>query len=107
MADAVGFEGVNFTFAAPPGHEDDVHDLHVAKLPSHTVSCWRLTEEELEEVKRTGVVWLQIMGHSMPPVYVSGECLVHVWDETTLRHRPAKAEPVLTRKPSCKDSKGV
>lgn len=72
MANAVGFQGADFTFAAPKGSEDRVHDLHVAKFDDHTVSCWRLTPEELEQVQKTGVVWLQIMGHGMYPVYVSG-----------------------------------
>jgi len=92
MADPVGFEGADFTFTAPPGHEDTVRDLHVAKFDDHSVSCWRLTPEELEEVNRTGVVWLKIAGHSMPPVYVSGEALVLIGD------RPSKAEPFLERK---------
>lgn len=91
MADPVGFEGVNFTFAAPKGMEDTVRDLHVAKFEDHTASCWRLTPEELATVAKTGVVWLRIMGHSMPPVYVSGEALV------LIEGRPSKAEPFLER----------
>lgn len=92
MADPVGFEGADFTFCAPPGTEETIRDLHVFKAEDHTASCWRLTQEELEEVNRTGVVWLRIMGHAMPPVYVSGTALVLV------NNRPAKAEPFLERK---------
>lgn len=35
-----------------------------------TISCWRLTREELEEIARTGVVWLTVMGRNMPPVWL-------------------------------------
>jgi hypothetical protein len=36
------------------------------------LSCWKLTREELDEINRTGRVWLGIIGRSMPPVLVSG-----------------------------------
>lgn len=34
------------------------------------VSCWKLTTKELEEINRTGRVWLTVMGVAMPPVYL-------------------------------------
>lgn len=33
-----------------------------------TISCWKLTREELGELNRTGRLWLWIHGHGMPPV---------------------------------------
>jgi hypothetical protein len=36
------------------------------------ISCWRVTKEELEEIQRTGRVWLTIVGQTMPPAYVGG-----------------------------------
>lgn len=36
------------------------------------ISCWKLTQEELEEIQRTGRVWLSIWGPTMPPANVSG-----------------------------------
>lgn len=36
------------------------------------VSCWKLTREELEEVNRTGKIWLTVLGASMPPVILDG-----------------------------------
>lgn len=36
------------------------------------VSCWKPTPEELEEIKKTGRVWLVIMGISMPPACLMG-----------------------------------
>ena len=37
------------------------------------ISCWKLTREELDEVNRTGRVWLGIFGQTMPPAWVSGQ----------------------------------
>lgn len=36
-----------------------------------TMSCWKLEQEELEEIKRTGRVWLSVVGIGMPPVILS------------------------------------
>ena len=36
------------------------------------VSCWKLTPDELEEVNRTGRVWLYVVGRTMPPVMMAG-----------------------------------
>ena len=36
------------------------------------LSCWKMTKEELEEVNRTGRVWLVVVGSVMPPVILSG-----------------------------------
>jgi hypothetical protein len=34
------------------------------------LSCWKLTKAELEEVNRTGRVWLGVWGVTMPPVWL-------------------------------------
>jgi hypothetical protein len=36
------------------------------------ISCWKCTKEELEEINRTGRVWLMIMGETMPPAHIQG-----------------------------------
>lgn len=36
------------------------------------VSCWKVTPSELEEIQKTGRVWLVVMGATMPPVMVEG-----------------------------------
>lgn len=36
------------------------------------VSCWKATQEELDEIVRTGRVWLTVWGNTMPPACVSG-----------------------------------
>lgn len=36
------------------------------------ISCWKLTKEELEEVNKTGRIWLRVCGQTMPPVCLEG-----------------------------------
>ena len=42
------------------------------EMPPLLISCWKLTKEELEEVNKTGRVWLAVCGRAMPPVVLSG-----------------------------------
>jgi hypothetical protein len=37
------------------------------------ISCWKPTKEELDEITRTGRVWLLVWGTTMPPVHLTGE----------------------------------
>lgn len=37
------------------------------------ISCWKITAEEMEEMKKTGRVWLMVFGHGMPVVSVVGK----------------------------------
>lgn len=32
------------------------------------ISCWKFSKEDLEEIQKTGIIWLSITGESMPPV---------------------------------------
>jgi hypothetical protein len=94
MANPVGFEGATHVIRAPEGStQDEYTDLPVAKDEIQTVSCWRLTPDELEEVKRTGVVWLSILSHIIYPQLVSGKALVYV------DGKPSKAEPYIRPAP--------
>jgi len=36
------------------------------------ISSWKLTQEELDEVNRTGRIWVGVMGITMPPIMVGG-----------------------------------
>ena len=36
------------------------------------ISCWKLTPEEVQEVARTGKVWLLVLG-GHPPVSIEGQ----------------------------------
>lgn len=73
------FEESNFVYGKPKGWTDEMcMDLPVWKgdvpiddvgttQPS-IISCWRLSKEDLEEIQRTGQIWLSITGTGMPPV---------------------------------------
>jgi hypothetical protein len=75
------FLEANDVLKAAPGTEDHVNDLPIfrptfaqvqaGQLPC-VVSCATLSPEELAEVNRTGVVYLQVLGHTHPPVALYG-----------------------------------
>ena len=62
--------------------EEGVADLPVFRDPrvGVSVSCWKLTEEELECVKQTGQVWLHLYGQQ-PPVYIGGTYPFHSFEQ--------------------------
>jgi hypothetical protein len=75
----VDFPQRNFVFGKPTDQEDEeclslpvfkgetlVDDLQ--KVYPCIISCWQLSKEDLEEVQRTGRIWLSITGQGMPPV---------------------------------------
>lgn len=72
MAYAVNFTGANLVLKAPPGR-DDVNDLHVMRNRRMVVSCWQLEPEELEQVMRTGRIYLSVLGPTQPPAFIGGE----------------------------------
>ena len=80
MAAPTDFEGTNFLWkgwpADPETGRPEVGDLPVREDRDQrtSVSCWKLSESELAEVARSGVVWLQVVGQH-PPVYVAGHKL--------------------------------
>lgn len=75
---AAAFDGENLVLGTPKGCDPDV----VAPLSVQAgrtadgepaiLSCWRLSREELDEVNRTGRVWLVVRARGMPPVAVEG-----------------------------------
>ena len=101
MADAINFPGSNFTFTAPP-ERDDVRDLHTFRQPDGpcNVSCWKLRPEDLDEVNRTGCVFLSVMsGLQFYPAFVGAESVVRgvvvdygkVWDRGPYPPAPVAA----------------
>ena len=51
----------------------------VGDLPAHTngrcvTSCWQFSEEELSEIKSSGMVWVTVLsGQTAPPIFVGSE----------------------------------
>jgi hypothetical protein len=72
------FKGSNFVFTKPQGWTDEqCMDLPVFKGNAKDedgseipviISCWRMSKEDLEEIQKTGCVYLSITGTGMPPV---------------------------------------
>ena len=50
------------------GHSDD-------KTPV-VISCWKLTKEEVDELLKTGRIWVIIAGKTMPPLSLTAK---HPW----------------------------
>ena len=44
-------------------------------------SCWELTPEEIEQVQKTGRVYLYIQGNVVPPVLLTTESCVYFKEE--------------------------
>lgn len=72
-----GFSSSNAVLGPPRGAtEEQVGSLNIQRVrvdgvPT-VVSCWKPTAEELEEIRRTGRVWLIAVGVTMPPVILTG-----------------------------------
>lgn len=70
----VEFTESNFTFSKPESMTDEsCAPLHVFKGQDTNnnpviISCWQLSKEDLEEIQKTGKIWLQISGIVTPPV---------------------------------------
>jgi hypothetical protein len=75
MADPVRFDGCNTKMTAPAGSEQTVRDMYVFNNGTTTVSCWRLSAQELDQVNSSGgLVWLSVfMGRTTPPTFVGSE----------------------------------
>jgi hypothetical protein len=68
------FDESNRVLSRPPSmSEDECEPLSVFinPNPALVISCWKLTKEELEEINRTGRVWLWIYGPTMQPALLT------------------------------------
>jgi hypothetical protein len=68
----IPFPQSNKTLVPSPGTEHTTRNLQVHNDGQITTSCWTLSPAELEEVQKTGRVYLQVWaGQSSPPVCAS------------------------------------
>lgn len=75
----IKFEECNFTFLKP----EEMTDEECGSLPvcrcqdGHgypvIISCWNLTQDEIDLIKETGKIWLTVTGVSMNPVSLQVE----------------------------------
>ncbi len=73
MAGPVTFREANAILGPPVGEQESVTPLPILRRDGRLVSCWRPSAAELEEIVRTGRIWLSIWGErTQPPVYVTG-----------------------------------
>lgn len=77
MAFPASFEESNAVLSRPGDMDDEeCSPLSIARAEQDgmpvVISCWKLTQEELDEINRTGRVWLGILGQTMPPAWIAG-----------------------------------
>lgn len=68
----IKFDGANVVFGADQPEYIPLPAFY-DKENGEVVTCWKITPEELEQIKKTGVVWLSIMTFNQPlmPVLLS------------------------------------
>jgi hypothetical protein len=87
MALPVQFPEQNYVFGRPQGMTQEECGSRpcyrgtedVTNYPI-VISAWLLSPEELEEVKKTGLVWLRVYSPGMYPVSISGQ---RPWESTS------------------------
>lgn len=73
------FEQSNDVLGKPVDMTDDQCDaLSVLRYVDASrqpivLSCWKLTKDEVDELNRTGRIWLYVYGQTMPPVALTAE----------------------------------
>ena len=75
MAEPVRFENANRVYRGTMENSTDLHVWHGESGDGvvESISCWALSDDEIAEVKRTGRVWLRIVGEGHPHVAVQGD----------------------------------
>ena len=71
----VEFDEQNGTLSKPPSMTDEeCLPLPVFRDGKDVISCWELNKEDLEEINKTGKIYLGILsGNTQPPVWLSVE----------------------------------
>jgi hypothetical protein len=78
MAVPASFEEADLILDKPEGMTYDQCDvLSVTKIKDAydnpiLISCWKLTKAELEEINKTGRLWIMAFGDTMTPIAVCG-----------------------------------
>jgi len=61
-----------YVLAAPKNQEKEVDPLPVYSDKQKCISCWELTDEEIEIIKKTKRVYLGVLsGKTQPPVFLT------------------------------------
>jgi len=72
---AVEFDEQNFILSKPKSMSDeDCAPLPIFRDGKTVVSCWELSYEDMQEIKKTGRIYLGVLsGSTQPPVWLSVE----------------------------------
>lgn len=79
MIKPISFAQANRKFGPPEGMtEEQCGELHafVGADPNGVpviISCFELSDEDIETLKKTKVLWLWVFGQGMPPVAITSE----------------------------------
>jgi hypothetical protein len=75
MGSPVEFKGQNNVLKAPKGRDNlSCSDLPVFNNKVSSTSCWQLSQDEIEEIVKTGKIYVTVwFGMSQPPIYVGDE----------------------------------
>lgn len=71
------FDHENTVFNPPKGMENDCESISAFVGKDITdqnvvITCWKLCKDEVEELIKTGRLWLIVSGQGMPPVALTG-----------------------------------
>lgn len=65
----VEFSEQNIIFTKPESMTDEeCGSMPAFKGQGHIVCCWQLNAEEIEEVRKTGLIWVDIISNAQPPI---------------------------------------
>ncbi len=74
---ATSFDESNCVLSVAEDMKEECSCLSVLRITDQNnnrmiISCWKMTKEELEEINKTGRIWLSIIGDVMPVTGISG-----------------------------------
>ena len=72
MAETVNFPEANTRMNAPDSM-DTCEDIVAFRGPETIITCWKLTDTELKQIQKTGIVWLHLWGDRMQPAYIGAD----------------------------------
>jgi hypothetical protein len=69
----IGFKESNFVLGRPGNMTDEECDqLPIYRDGLHCISCWKLSQEEMDLIQKTGCVYIAILsGETQPPMFAT------------------------------------
>lgn len=78
----IDFPEANYKYVLNNADQQKAGEFHDSTLPvfrngEETISCWDVTDEDLEMIKNTRQIWLRIVGPHQPPCQVTADSPFH------------------------------